>query len=234
MSNKKDDFDITDDMLQESIPIATKIILDDLPSDDELNHVFSKSFERKMKKLIKQQKRSSFTNKIIFYSKRTAIVFLIILASLFTVTMSSEALRTRLYELVIRVYEDLTSFVFSNKENIEIKNLKIKEPGYIPEGFKEVDRVDNFMIAYENEKGIRIEYISTEIDTNSIILDTEDAKVKEIFINGYKAKYIEKETFLQVFWNDNNFIYLLNVDYQNNNDLELYKNILLKMAKSIK
>ncbi|MCC0784078.1 DUF4367 domain-containing protein [Clostridioides sp. ES-S-0108-01] len=221
-------------MLQESIPIATKIILDDLPSDDELNHVFSKSFERKMKKLIKQQKRSSFTSKIIFYSKRTSIIFLIVLASLFTVTMSSEALRTRLYELVIRVYEDLTSFVFSNKENIEIKNLKIKEPGYIPEGFKEVGRVDNFMIVYENEKGIRIEYTSTEIDTNSIILDTEDAKVKDIFINGYKAKYIEKETFLQVFWNDNNFIYLLNVDYQNNKDLELYKNILLKMAKSIK
>ncbi|CZR95860.1 hypothetical protein CDFC105_73140 [Clostridioides difficile] len=234
MSNKKDDFDITDDMLQKSIPIATKIILDDLPSDDELNHVFSKSFERKMKKLIKQQKRSSLTNKIIFYSKRTAIVFLIVLASLFTVTMSSEALRTRLYELVIRVYEDLTSFVFSNKENIEIKNLKIKEPEYTPEGFKEVDRVDNFMIAYENEKSIRIEYTSTEIDANSIILDTENAKVKDIFINGYKAKYIEKETFLQVFWNDNNFIYLLNVDYQNNKNLELYKNILLKMAKSIK
>ncbi|NJA31852.1 hypothetical protein GSQ33_18290, partial [Clostridioides difficile] len=91
MSNKKDDFDITDDMLRESIPIVTKIILDDLPSDDELNHVFSKGFERKMKKLIKQQKRSSLTNKIIFYLKRTAIVFLIVLASLFTITMSSEA-----------------------------------------------------------------------------------------------------------------------------------------------
>ncbi len=234
MSNQREDFDITDDMLRENIPIATQIILDNLPSDDELNHVFSKDFEQKMKRLIKQQKRSSFTNKVIFYSKRTAIVFLIILAGLFTVTMSSEALRLRFFELVIRVYEDLTSFVFSNEENIESKNLKIKEPEYIAEGFKEVDRVDNFMIAYENDKNIRIEYTSTEIDTNSIILDTENAKVKDIFINGYKAKYIEKETFLQIFWNDNNFIYLLNVDYQNNKDLELYKNILLKMAKSIK
>ncbi len=69
LSNKKDNFDITDDMLQEIIPIATKIILDDLPSDDELNHIFSKSFERKMKKLIKQQKRSSLTNKIYFLFK---------------------------------------------------------------------------------------------------------------------------------------------------------------------
>ncbi|HFL2408364.1 TPA: DUF4367 domain-containing protein [Clostridioides difficile] len=233
MSNKKDDFDITDDMLRESIPIATKIILDDLPSDDELNHAFSKGFERKMKKLIKQQKRSSLTNKIIFYSKRTAIVFLIVLASLFTITMSSEALRSRFFELVIRVYEDLTSFVFSTNEEDNL-SLKNKEPEYIPKGFKEVDRVDDFVITYKNDENIEIQYVTDKISSNSIILDTENAKVKDIFVNGYKAKYIRKGTFLQLFWNDNNFIYLLNVDYQNSGESEFYEDILIKIAKSIK
>ncbi|WP_227836465.1 DUF4367 domain-containing protein [Clostridioides sp. ES-S-0001-02] len=234
MSNKKDDFDITDDMLQESIPIATKIILDDLPSDDELNHVFSKSFERKMKKLIKQQKRSSLTNKIIFYSKRTAIVFLIVLASLFTVTMSSEALRTRLYELVIRVYEDLTSFVFSTNDGEESLNLKIIEPKYIPNDFKEVDRVDNFIITYKNKNNIEINYTFCEIGANSIILDTEDAKVENILINGNKAIYIEKETSIQLFWNDKKSIYLLSTDCYKEDLLKKYKNELIKMGKSIK
>ncbi|ENY8658570.1 DUF4367 domain-containing protein [Clostridioides difficile] len=233
MSDKKDDFDITDDMLQESITIATKIILDDLPSNDELNHVFSKGFERKMKKLIKQQKRSSLTNKLIFYSKRTAIVFLIVLASLFTITMSSEALRSRFFELVIRVYEDLTSFVFSTNEEDNL-SLKNKEPEYIPKGFKEVDRVDDFVITYKNDENIEIQYVTDKISSNSIILDTENAKVKDIFVNGYKAKYIRKGTFLQLFWNDNNFIYLLNVDYQNSGESEFYEDILIKIAKSIK
>ncbi|WP_131086974.1 hypothetical protein [Clostridioides difficile] len=50
MSNQRKDFDITNDMFQESIPITTKIILEDMPSNDELNHVFSKGCERKMKK----------------------------------------------------------------------------------------------------------------------------------------------------------------------------------------
>ena len=233
MSDKKDDFDITDDMLQESITIATKIILDDLPSNDELNHVFSKGFERKMKKLIKQQKRSSLTNKLIFYSKRTAIVFLIVLASLLTITMSSEALRSRFFELVIRVYEDLTSFVFSTNEEDNL-SLKNKEPEYIPKGFKEVDRVDDFVITYKNDENIEIQYVTDKISSNSIILDTENAKVKDIFVNGYKAKYIRKGTFLQLFWNDNNFIYLLNVDYQNSGESEFYEDILIKIAKSIK
>ncbi|HGM1124452.1 DUF4367 domain-containing protein [Clostridioides difficile] len=233
MSDKKDDFDITDDMLQESITIATRIILDDLPSNDELNHVFSKGFERKMKKLIKQQKRSSLTNKLIFYSKRTAIVFLIVLASLFTITMSSEALRSRFFELVIRVYEDLTSFVFSTNEEDNL-SLKNKEPEYIPKGFKEVDRVDDFVITYKNDENIEIQYVTDKISSNSIILDTENAKVKDIFVNGYKAKYIRKGTFLQLFWNDNNFIYLLNVDYQNSGESEFYEDILIKIAKSIK
>ncbi|EIS9859082.1 hypothetical protein XC49_20165 [Clostridioides difficile] len=220
-------------MLQESITIATKIILDDLPSNDELNHVFSKGFERKMKKLIKQQKRSSLTNKLIFYSKRTAIVFLIVLASLFTITMSSEALRSRFFELVIRVYEDLTSFVFSTNEEDNL-SLKNKEPEYIPKGFKEVDRVDDFVITYKNDENIEIQYVTDKISSNSIILDTENAKVKDIFVNGYKAKYIRKGTFLQLFWNDNNFIYLLNVDYQNSGESEFYEDILIKIAKSIK
>ncbi|KAK2229280.1 hypothetical protein XC24_05095, partial [Clostridioides difficile] len=216
-------------MLQESITIATKIILDDLPSNDELNHVFSKGFERKMKKLIKQQKRSSLTNKLIFYSKRTAIVFLIVLASLFTITMSSEALRSRFFELVIRVYEDLTSFVFSTNEEDNL-SLKNKEPEYIPKGFKEVDRVDDFVITYKNDENIEIQYVTDKISSNSIILDTENAKVKDIFVNGYKAKYIRKGTFLQLFWNDNNFIYLLNVDYQNSGESEFYEDILIKIA----
>lgn len=234
MSNKKDDFDITDDMLQESIPIATKIILDDLPSDDELNHVFSKGFERKMKKLIKQQKRSSFTNKIIFYSKRTAIIFLIVLASLFTVTMSSEALRSRFFELVIKVYEDLTSFVFSTDAGVENENLKIVEPKYIPNGFKEIDRVDDFIITYRNNKNIQIKYTFYEIGSDSIILDTENAKVENISINGNKAIYIEKETSIQLFWNDKKSIYLLSTDCYKEDLLKKYKNELIKMGKSIK
>lgn len=234
LSDKKGDFDITDDMLQENIPVATQIILDNLPSDDELNHVFSKGFERKMKKLITQQKRSRFTNKIIFYSKRTAIVFLIVLASLFTVTMSSEALRTRFFELVIKVYEDLTSFVFSTDEEVENVNLKIIEPKYIPEGFKEVDRVDDFIITYENEKSIKIKYIFYEIGSDSIILDTEKAKVENIEINGNSAKYIEKVTSMQLFWNDNKCIYLLSTDCNKKDFLEKYKNELIKKGKSIK
>lgn len=233
MSNQREDFDITDDMLIENIPIATQIILDNLPSDDELKHVFSKGFERKMKRLIKQQKRSSFTNKIIFYSKRTAIIFFIVLVSLFTVTMSSEALRTHFFELVIKVYEDLTSFVFSTDEedNLILKN---KEPVYIPKGFREVDRVDDFVITYKNDENIEIQYVTDKISSNSIILDTEDAKVEDITINGCKAKYIEKDTFLQLFWNDNNFIYLLNVDCHDKENLEFYKDILIKIAKKIK
>lgn len=234
MSNQREDFDITDDMLQENIPIATQIILDNLPSDDELNHVFSKDFERKMKKLIKQQKRSSFTNKIISYSRRTAIVFLIVIASLFTVTMSSEALRTRFFELVIRVYEDLTSFVFSTEAGVENENFKIVEPKYIPNGFKEVDRVDNFIITYRNNKNIQIKYTFYEIGSDSIILDTENAKVENISINGNRGKYIEKGTSIQLFWNDKNCIYLLSTDCYKENLLEKYKNEIIEMGKSIK
>ncbi|HAT4782950.1 hypothetical protein M1076_01445 [Clostridioides difficile] len=47
MSNQIKDFDITNDMFQESIPITTKTILEDMPSNDELNHVFQKVVNEK-------------------------------------------------------------------------------------------------------------------------------------------------------------------------------------------
>ncbi len=73
-----------------------------------------------------------------------------------------------------------------------------------------------------------------EISSNSIILDTENAKVENISINGNRAKYIEKGTSIQLFWNDKNCIYLLSTDCYKEDLLKKYKNELIKMGKSIK
>lgn len=63
---------ITDEMLFDHAAEARNIWLDTLPSDESLPAApFSKSFERKMRKLIKQQRRTSRTNQILRYMKHT-------------------------------------------------------------------------------------------------------------------------------------------------------------------
>ncbi|MGO0884737.1 DUF4367 domain-containing protein [Clostridioides difficile] len=229
---------ITDEMLYKHASNAEKIILEQLPPNKELNHVFSKRFERKMKKLIRQEKRNPFIKYTIIYLKRVAVVFLIVVTGLFTITMSVDALRNQFIKIVIEIYEDLTEFIFSKDIQTD-KDLDfiLKEPKYIPKGFKEVEKentLQGIFIRYENKNGSEIRYRSNQIDSNTVILDTEDAKVTDVMVNDYKAKYIIKDNSITIFWNDEENVYTIYFDYDNKNDLNKYEDDLIDIAKNIK
>nr|WP_228846453.1 DUF4367 domain-containing protein [Clostridioides sp. ES-S-0173-01] len=229
---------ITDEMLYRHASNAEKIILDQLPPDEELNHVFSKRFERKMKKLIRQEKRNPFIKYTIIYLKRVAVVFLIVVTGLFTITMSVDALRNQFIKIVIEIYEDLTEFIFSKDIQTDKElDFILKEPKYIPKGFKEVEKentLQGIFIRYENKNGSEIRYRSNQIDSNTVILDTEDAKVTDVMVNDYKAKYIIKDNSITIFWNDEKNVYTIYFDYDNKNDLNKYEDDLIDIAKNIK
>lgn len=70
---------ITDEMLFDHAAEARNIWLDTFPADENLPAAtFSKSFERKMRKLIKQQRRTPRANQILRYMKHTAAAILLI------------------------------------------------------------------------------------------------------------------------------------------------------------
>ncbi|WP_227845783.1 DUF4367 domain-containing protein [Clostridioides sp. ES-S-0145-01] len=229
---------ITDEMLYRHASNAEKIILDQLPPDEELNHVFSKRFERKMKKLIRQEKRNPFIKYTVIYLKRVVVVFLIVVTGLFTITMSVDALRNQFIKIVIEIYEDLTEFIFSKDIQTDKElDFILKEPKYIPKGFKEVEKentLQGIFIRYENKNSSEIRYRSNQIDSNTVILDTEDAKVTDVMVNDYKAKYIIKDNSITIFWNDEENVYTIYFDYDNKNDLNKYEDDLIDIAKNIK
>ena len=56
---------ITDSQLYKYVPKAEKLWLSWLPTDEEIpEHIFSKRFERKMKRLIRNQRRTPRIRKI--------------------------------------------------------------------------------------------------------------------------------------------------------------------------
>ncbi|EQF26864.1 DUF4367 domain-containing protein [Clostridioides difficile] len=229
---------ITDEMLYRHASNAEKIILDQLPPDEELNHVFSKRFERKMKKLIRQEKRNPFIKYTVIYLKRVVVVFLIVVTGLFTITMSVDALRNQFIKIVIEIYEDLTEFIFSKDIQTDKElDFILKEPKYIPKGFKEVEREsskESIFIGYENTKGDEIRYRSNQINSSSVIIDTENAEVSNITINKNKAKYVVKDDTIILFWNDEKDTYTIYLDSINKEHLKNYKEELLKIAENIK
>lgn len=69
--------------------------------EEELSHKFSKQFERKKNKLIRQENRALFMRGFINYSKRAAVISLIFVSRVFVTTMSVEVYRVKFYEDII-------------------------------------------------------------------------------------------------------------------------------------
>lgn len=232
-----DKLDITDEILYKSCKKLEYNLLDQLPNEEELEYEFSEEFNRKMNKLIKYEKRHPMINSIYRYSKKIAIVFLIITMGLFTLTMSVEAVRLKVINVITEIYEEFTSIMFS-KENVGIdEDYRPILPSYIPKGFKEVDKLETSIgafVVYENDEYLQIRYSCDEISNNSIILDTEDAVVEDLKINGYNVKYIVKNNMQQLVWNDNTSSYLIDMESGGSKIVERDKEELIKIAESIK
>lgn len=227
--------EITDELLYECYPKTEEYLLDQLPKDEEIDYVFSEVFEMKMRKLINKSKRPSFLSKMNTYSKRVAIFFIVIL-SLFTITMSVEALRTQLFDLIKNVYDKFTIYQYKTKDDRDTEEYLLKMPQYIPSGFKEVDKIqenDSMFLSYSNGYDY-ITFESFKLTDTNIYLDTENSVVTKVMINDIEADYIVKDKDYKIIWQDNDNIHILTLESLDSSKLVNQKNELMKIAESIK
>ena len=131
---------ITDEMLFEHAADARNIWLNTLPRDDEIPEFrCSHRFERKMQKLLKEQRRTPKVNRLLRYMRQTVAAILAVAIISFCGLMTVEAYREKVIEIVVRVFNELTDYRFvshSNKaDEIILPELSF---GYIPEGMCEI------------------------------------------------------------------------------------------------
>lgn len=212
---------ITEEMLYECAGKAEELWLSTFPSNDEIpEHKFSKGFERKMKKLLQTQRRSPALNRFISASKRVAVFALAVLTVSFSCLMCVEAYREKFLKIITDVFEDLSRFSISSSwsTNPELGEIKY---GYLPEGMSEIDREYNSethsqIIYFEDAEGRYLE-ISQDImisgKESTLIVDTEDAEVSTINLNGREATMIVKGLHTILMWEDDIFIMLVSGDF---------------------
>lgn len=226
---------ITDEMLFEHAAKARNIWLSTLPDDEDIPDIpTSKKFEKKMQKLIKEQRRTPKTNKILRYMKQTVAAVLAVAILSFGGLMTVEAYREKVVEIVVHVFHELTDYRFASEKS-EVGEVVLPEIsfGYVPEGMEEItDNVfaDNSRyIVYEDDDGNFFELTQTAIGSNGAfgtILDTEDSNYEMTSINGNEAFSNVKDGNASVLWNYDNVVY------------DLYGNIeltdLMNIAEKIK
>lgn len=226
---------ITDELLYKYCKTVDEYITDKIPNDEEIDHTYSEEFENKIKKIIKQENKHHFVAKFYKYSKKVAIIFLIII-SVLGATMSVDAIRYRVLEFIKNVRREEMNYSFKGK--IKSENFKIRKPSYIPKGFKEVncDEISDFYFTLDYSDGY--DYISfecTKLNNGNFQIDTEDSVVNKIIINGNtEADYIKKKDRHMLVWQDDENYYILFIDDIETSRMEDKYNELIKIAESVR
>ena len=190
-------------------------------------HEFSPKFEKKIKKLISRRNKPYY--KIINTAgKRTACVAVIVLVSSSVTIMNVEALRNAFSDFFISIYEK-----FSTVQPIEDDSA----PETLEEIYAITYNLNDFEIIYEelNEYRHDIDYGKDNIviyfsqytkemyDSN---VNTEDAEILTIDINGHEAIYfIDNHNYYNLIWDNGDYIISLSSN--------INKNTLIEMAKSV-
>lgn len=219
--------------MTKALTLYQEELLSSLPADDELeDYVFSAKFEKKMKKLIKAQRRPYYnmTNTI---SKRVAIIIITTLIALSTMVMSTKAMRDPLVHFIVETYDRFSMLIFDN-DNTDTKMNKIEEfyiPQYMPYGYVLVSQNDYgtvIIYEYQNEDGIILAYEQYTLDSNNIMIDTENTETQSVKINGFAGIYFYNKGYHNLLWDDGMYIFNLTVDDS------IEKEEVIAIAESVK
>lgn len=207
---------------------AEAVWMDQIPPETELHHRFSGRFLRRMRALLRYERRSVRMRRAVSDFRRLAAALLLILGIGGVLTLSVDAYRAKFFEIIMEVFPELTSIRTTPRDPSAEHEFEPVEPGYVPEGYEVEERTFTGMslvISYKNAAGNQIYYDQSKVVAGELILDTEDAKIIYIDVKEKELMIIEKGERYMIFWVDERNYYLLIA--------EIEKKELLKMAESI-
>lgn len=220
---------VDDEFLSAHMPRFEELMLDQLPPERELSHHFSGRFNRKMRALLRYERRTPRMRKFVSRMKAAAAIFAVVLSLTVGALMSVEACRTRIIEIMTRVLSDATSLHISVDDGAPSDRvLSPISPTYVPEGYHVVEEETNDMthiIIYADGEGMEFVYKQDLLSASGYLFDTEDAYIEKVMIESQEVNLILSKGFYQIYWYDNNYLYSLLGKVE--------KNEILKMAESI-
>lgn len=219
---------ISDEFLYIHMPKAEEILLSKIPMEDELSYRFSNRFNKKMRKLLKYERRTPIMRQFVHRMKVAAVLLFAILTLTFGTIVSVEAYRIRFFEFVTQVLEELTSNVTHSDNNVDHDTLILAAPSYIPKGYAILEQTSNeykHSIIYADESGSEIYYLQKLLSQSEVVFDTENAQLKEINLGESVGYLIINKGITQLYWHDNSNVYTL--------ISSLDEHEVIKMAKSI-
>jgi len=206
---------VTDEWLYRNMPLVNEAIVRELEKQTDDSYQFSKHFEKKMKKTIRKERRMNTGKKKYKLNFKAATAMACTMVLVLTVAINASAGKIRFFETVKTVWEDSFIYSYITRESNE---LKPKEPGYIPAGYKILAQDADTAAAsftYQNDTGEQIICLQHSVNNGSkIIFDQEydlEDQIKTTdgqidvyrYSNGYVYCYLEYRECIFTLYADN-------------------------------
>lgn len=143
---------------------------------------------------------------------KVALVALVGMLLLTTVFAASEDFRVKTLNLALEIFEDHTEITLTPDESIIASSVDSVVPqltaGWVPDGFALVEEGENSAMAWKDfqneEAGTQISITVFNLRTGRMSVDTEDAEMLPIQINGADAFIINdtEDEIIQIIWQE--------------------------------
>lgn len=201
----------------------------DFSEETIIQHTFSKKFERKMARLIRQQK-SFYFPMIRTPIRRTVTITVTVIIILSTTVISVSALREAFIRFITEIFDTHTE-VQTIQDNTAPESFEdIYAITNIPDGFEIVFQNDNtegtpvLITEYRNGQNriIFSQYIKSCYDIN---VNTEGYEMVRIDVNGNEGFMIDMIDDIYIAWDNGDYILEI--------DSNIGKDTLIDVAKSV-
>ena len=230
MSDKKNDVNtennavdrVLDLFIEEAAIIASERIGAAYPEPEGVE--ISPELDQRMEQVLNKIGRRYTMRKIATFTRKAAVVLLVMIAVSALMVFSVEAWRVEFLNLFVTETPVNSFITFEKGTSYHDENISI---GYIPEGYEITinnSSAGNVYLLFQN--GESYFDLSRGLISSNISIDTEDASVKRIDINGYEGYYSIKGQDSIMVWGYSSYSYMLAGD--------IGEPLLLEIAKSIK
>lgn len=165
-----------------------------LPSDDKIVWKPSAEFERKMAKLLKEE-RTPLWQLINTRAKRAVCIVLVILAAL-GASMSIKAVREPVVRFFVEIYEAFARITHPQQSETPLETIYTLPRDMLPEGYEL--SYESTLTTFHKEKyifadGKTIYFFQAVISSTNITIDKEGTSVLEISVGTYEGRYYKSK-----------------------------------------
>lgn len=179
-----------------------------LPSDDKIVWKPSAEFERKMAKLLKEEK-TPLWQLINTRAKRAVCIVLVILAAL-GASMSIKAVREPVVRFFVEIYEAFARITHPQQSETPLETIYTLPRDMLPEGYEL--SYESTLTTFHKEEyifadGKTIHFCQAVISSTNITIDKEGTSIIEIFVGTHEGRYYKSKNTINLIWSDGTYLF---------------------------